>query len=54
MCICCIKSFSLWMFKEGFGRLMFERKLYFWLILGGGTYHVPQRGGSIHTLYTRE
>ena len=32
------------MFKEGFGRLMFERKLYFWLILGGGTYHVPQRG----------
>ena len=44
----------LWMFKEGFGRLMFERKLYFWLILGGGTYHVPQRGGSIHTLYTRE
>ena len=34
----------LWMFKEGFGRLMFERKLYFWLILGGGTYHVPQRG----------
>ena len=32
------------MFKERFGRLMFERKLYFWLILGGGTYHVPQRG----------
>ena len=42
----------LWMFKEGFGRLMFERKLYFWLILGGGTYHVPQRGGSIYAIHS--
>ena len=41
------------MFKEGLGRLMFERKLYFWLILGAGTYHVPQRGeGGIHIRYT--
>lgn len=39
------------MFKEGLGRWMFERKLYFWLILGAGTYHVPQRGG-IHIRYT--
>ena len=31
---------------------MFERKLYFWLILGAGTYHVPQRGGGIHIRYT--
>ena len=43
----------LWMFKEGFGRLMFERKLYFWLILGAGTYHVPQReGGSIYAIHS--
>ena len=34
------------MFKEGLGRLMFERKLYFWLILGAGTYHVPRRRGG--------
>ena len=40
------------MFKEGLGRLMFERKLYFWLILGCGTYHVPRERGGIHMRYT--
>ena len=52
MCICCDAAVYLQMFKEGLGRLMFERKLYFWLILGCGTYHVPRERGGIHMRYT--